>query len=298
MGKNAFLQPGTHLLKIESGGFLWHTHVHVPAAWDGLPAPLVLLLHGAGGGGRLYLERTGWARKADEQGFIVAAPDGLPMHPDKLPNFLSNPRLWQSGQLRTTPRAQVDDLKFFKQLLEELPRRLPLDQPRIYVTGHSNGGGMAFRLAAEMSEHFAALAPVGTVCWVAAALPRRTVPTFYLTGDADPLVPIAGGEIKLPWFPIRPSPPVMESLQRWAVAIGCRPEPQPVRGPAHVRAFEFEPASNGAKFTAWFIEGQGHNWPGGKPLLPEMTMGPDVPHVNATEVIWDFFVRHTPSRGG
>ncbi len=43
-------------------------------------------------------------------------------------------------------------------LLRDLAREVPIDDARLYVTGHSNGSMMAYRLAAEASPHVAALA--------------------------------------------------------------------------------------------------------------------------------------------
>lgn len=283
------LNPGAHLMKLTVADHAWNTHLHVPRGWDGRPSPVVVLLHGAGGGGRLYLERTGWTRLADREGFLVAAPDGLPLNPGALPNFLENPRLWNSGQLTTSLRARVDDRAFFRQLIGELIARGHADPARVYLTGHSNGGAMTFRLGAELSELFAAIAPVAAACWVPAPMPNIPRSTICIAGTEDPFLPLNGGDIKLPWFAPRPSPPLMESYARWAVALGCAASPQPLAGPPRVRGHDFGVGFGGAQFKAWLIEGQGHNWPGGQPLLPEMTMGPDVPYMNATEVIWEFF---------
>jgi polyhydroxybutyrate depolymerase len=276
-------------MKLTVADHTWNTHVHVPRGWDGRPAPVVVLLHGAGGGGRLYLDRTGWARKADREGFLVAAPDGLPLNPAALPDFLNNPRLWNSGQLTTSPRARVDDLAFFRRLVAELVERGYADPARVFLAGHSNGGAMTFRLGAELGELFAALAPVAAACWVPAPMPKIPRATIAIAGTVDPFLPLGGGEIKLPWFSPRPSPPLMESYGRWAVALGCSPEPRPRPARPQVQGHDYGAGFGGVNFLAWLIEGQGHNWPGGQPLLPEMTMGPDVAHLNATDTIWEFF---------
>jgi polyhydroxybutyrate depolymerase len=285
---------GTHLLKVESGGHLWNCHVHVPPAYDSSVAmPLVLLLHGAGGGGRLYLDRALWARHSDAHGFIVAAPDGLPGNPGMLPDFVNNPRLWNSGQLRHfQARLEVDDVAFCKRLLVELNRRYSVDPARVFLAGHSNGGGLAFKLANEMPEYFAALATVGTVCWEANPHPSVPLPVLWMVGTADPLVPFAGGQVMLPWGASRQSPSVMASMARWAAALGCPAAPRVLRDDTTAQIMDYGPGRDGVKMTGWVLPGQGHNWPGGKPLLPEELMGPNLSTVNATEVIWNFFRQH------
>jgi polyhydroxybutyrate depolymerase len=130
----------------------------------------------------------------------VVAPDGLPSRTDRRTNFLLNPRLWNSGQLpEGSPRARVDDVAFFRTLLDDIIRRTPVDTTRIFVTGHSNGAGMTFRLGAELSDRVAAIAPVMGQNYRRGTVPTRALPTLYLVGDADPLNALAGGESRLPW---------------------------------------------------------------------------------------------------
>jgi len=39
------------------------------------------------------------------------------------------------------------------------------------------------------------------------------------------------------------------------------------------------------------VEGGGHTWPGGKPL-PEWIVGRTTREINASSVLWEFFVEH------
>ena len=173
--------------------------VHVPNGYRS-GNPLVVVLHGAGGSGELMLDRHGWRAKADAEGFLVVAPDGLPASPDAVPSFLANPRLWNSGQLnRWAPRNGPDDVRFVADLLETLRDQFAHDERRVYVTGHSNGASMTFRLGAELSDRLAGLAPVAGLIAVRDARPARVLPTLYIIGTRDPFQPLDGGEVKLPW---------------------------------------------------------------------------------------------------
>ncbi len=292
---SAFAAEGrTQEFTISAAGHDWHCTVRVPPSYDGSkPVPLVLILHGAGGQGSLYLSRCGWADKADKAGFIAAAPDGLPARPNETPSFLNNPRLWNSYILRPlSPRASIDDIAFFKALIKELEKRYKVDTGRVYLTGHSNGAGMTFRLGAEMADTFAAIAPVASTCSVPNPKPSRPVPTLFIIGNQDKLVPVAGGESTTPWNS-RITPPVATSLARWAAAIGCSAEPKAVSDKGGVKIVSYPPAKKGGvDFTACYIEGQGHNWPGGDTLLPERLVGPNNPSFHATDVIWEFFAKH------
>ena len=285
------LTPGRHQLVINAAGHEWTASVQVPKSYDGTKrVPAVMILHGAGGNGRHYLDKAGWANKAGEVGFIAIAPDGLPVRPNSPESFNSNPCVWNSGQLLPrSPRARIDDLVFIRALIEEIERRANLDTNRLYLAGHSNGAGMAYRLAAEMPERFAAVAPVASQCWVLNPQPKKPLPTLFIIGTDDPLVPFNGGESTLPWGGKRYTPPVEGSLEKWARAIHCSTQPVAVTETNTVRVVEYRPETGGALFRACFIEGHGHQWPGSRQVLPMRFSGADTSPLKATDVIWEFF---------
>jgi polyhydroxybutyrate depolymerase len=44
------------------------------------------------------------------------------------------------------------------------------------------------------------------------------------------------------------------------------------------------------------LKDHGHTWPGGKNLLPEQISGKNVTKLNANDIIWDFFEKHSLPR--
>lgn len=53
----------------------------------------------------------GCGAKANQKGSLVVAPDGLPVRIRQETNFQTNPRVWNSGQLRhISPRTAINDL--------------------------------------------------------------------------------------------------------------------------------------------------------------------------------------------
>ncbi len=283
-------KPGTFTLEIKSGGFERIAHIHIPRNYAAETKPhLVLAFHGAGGSGEMMLERNGWAKKADEEGFLVAAPTGLPARPRLAADFRTNPQVWNSGQLNPwSPRTLVDDVQFADDLLDELKNRIPYDEKHVFVTGHSNGAGMTFRLGAELSARVAALAPVAGMMAMKAPKPARPLPTLYIIGTRDPLQPLEGGEVTLPWGK-RTNVPVTEYLIAWSEAIGCYAEPKVLSDEGGVKKVEYSSKEGGPTLTAIYIEGHGHEWPGGRSGLPARMIGPTTNKLNATDVIWDFF---------
>lgn len=293
-------RPGRFTLTLKSGEFDRLAHVQIPTGYkpDAKP-PLVLMLHGAGGNGSDALVQDGWAAKADKEGFVVVAPDGLPALPRLPANFRGNPPLWNSGQLRSgSPRAAIDDVAYIRQLLDALKEKAPYDESRVFCTGHSNGGGMTFRLAAELSERFAAIGTVAGMMALEDPKPRKPLPTLYILGAKDPLMPLEGGEVKLPWGS-RTNPPVAEPLAKWAKAIGCETEPKTISDKDAVKKVEYPSKTNGPKLTAVYLDGHGHQWPGGeRTLLPESLIGPMTSKLNATDALWNFFKTYADASAG
>jgi polyhydroxybutyrate depolymerase len=283
-------QPGRFIFTILSGGYDRVAQVHIPNGYMAdAKMPLVLLLHGGGGSGTSALDKDGWAAKADKEGFLIVAPEGLGALPKLPTNFKTNPALWNSGQLNArSPRTAIDDVAFIRQLLDELKKKLPYDESRVFSTGHSNGGGMTFRLATELSDRFCAIGMVAGRMVVDKPKPTKPLPTLYIIGTTDPLMPLDGGEVKSPWGNWT-NRPVVEQLAKWAEAIGCEKEPMVLSEKEDLRKVEYQSKSNGPKLTVLYLEGHGHHWPGAKQTLPESMIGPIKSKLNATDVIWEFF---------
>jgi poly(3-hydroxybutyrate) depolymerase len=68
--------------------------------------PVVLLLHGAGGTSRNVMRQTLIAHAADERDVLVIAADGTSPHPDRRPQFLANPQMWNDGSGRVIEPAR------------------------------------------------------------------------------------------------------------------------------------------------------------------------------------------------
>jgi polyhydroxybutyrate depolymerase len=171
-------------------------------------------------------------------------------------------------------------------VLDDAATRYPIDAARVGVTGFSNGAAMAFRYAAERAGRVAAVAPVAGHCNVEPR-PSRPVPTLYLTGRDDPLVPLAGGEIVTPWGRSRVARvPVSATLAKWAAAIGCSTTPRTIESAGGVTVEEF---AGPVPMRAVTIDGLGHHWPGGRGELLRRIAGPPSARVDACGAVWDFF---------
>lgn len=246
----------------------------------------------------VFLPGTGstaeWAAhetKLDEMaGFHVVVPEAMRPRPDEPARFVSNPPRWNDGSPSPTPEmaTNIDDVAFLNALLDDLTLK---DLAPFYLVGFSNGAGMAFRFAAECADRIAALAPIAGLWWPTGMIPSRPVPTYYLLGLVDPLIPFRGGEVNLPWGNrLVRRPAAIATLKAWAEAIGCHPCSRIERDDDGVRIEIYD--SEQVEFHATFIEGFGHHWPGGRGQLNRRIAGPIRDTLNLNANLADFFSRY------
>lgn len=283
---------GTEEIRVETAHGVRAALVHAPRqAASG--APLVLLLHGAGGTARLALGNTRWPALADREGIFLVAPEGTRRDPVRPPIFRQNPQAWNDGSGRGhTARTGIDDVAFLETLLEAVLRRGDADPARVFVCGFSNGGSMAYRFAAERPARVAAIAPVAGHCWVEPAASAQPVPALMIFGGADPLNPPAGGEVTTPWETVEFHPPVLQSLARWGAFNGCGPavvESSPAEG---LREWRSDGCRPGGETRLLLVEDLGHHWPGADRLLPAWVAGPASRRIDGVATIWEFFRSH------
>ena len=301
--QDKYAEAGSYTFAITVNGLQRNYMVHVPATQiPKAPFPVVIMLHGGGGTGRAAKRETGWAEKADKEGFLAVFPNALARDPARRSRFAGNPQLWNDGSNRFHPAQNaVDDVRFLDAMLDDLLTKFNVDNKRVYVTGFSNGASMTFRIGTELSERIAAIAPVAGALWEKPQPLKRPVPMIYITGTDDTLNPIEGGVPRLATGRQmgggsgKAKPPVRDSILKWAGMIGCPAKPRDISKSNGVLTERYGPGGEGAEVVFVKIEGLGHQWAGGKSLLPEFMVGPGSDKINATCVIWEFFTTQTLS---
>lgn len=293
------IRAGEHESVLRIGGFERRYTLHVPRCYDGTRRlPLVVMLHGGGGTGRAAARETGWAEKAERQGFLVAFPDALARHPARAANFVLNPQLWNDGSDRFYEgQERVDDVAFLAALLDDIAAHAAVDEHRVFLVGFSNGASMSFLAGARLAARFAAIAPVAGACWTEVPDLTPPVPMCYLTGTDDSLNLIEGGVPRMRGGssdPVRakPKPPVRDSILKWARANGCPSDPKVTISSNGIRIETYGPGRDGAVVRYVAVDGLGHTWAGGKSILPEAMVGPRTDKLSATDLIWEFFAQH------
>jgi len=288
--------PGNHTYKIGIEDLIREYVVHIPQNYYGKTAlPLVIVFHGGGGRAEGTMQSTGWIEKSEQAGFIAVYPEGSREHPDKPWRFRGNGQTWNDGSERINLGAierNVDDLFFIEAMLLDIFDRFPIDRQRVFATGFSNGASMTFRVAGELSQYFAAVAPVAGGDWLESPAPEFPLSLLYITGSVDPLNPLEGGEVRIGWKTYGIKQPVMEMLQKWVIMQNCSLEEKSIVNSNGVKGAIYSNCSGGSEVSYYIVEGLGHVWPGGESRLPEWLVGEPSDKLDGTEVIWEFFEEH------
>jgi polyhydroxybutyrate depolymerase len=209
---SGWLHPGESR-SIDVGGLKRSYVVHVPKHHaENTSLPVVLALHGATMNGPMMAWFTDLNQKADEAGFIAVYPNGTGKR---------SSLFWNGGKCcGSAVKENVDDVGFIDAVLDDLMRSYSVDVRRVYVTGVSNGGIMAYRLGAELSHRIAAIAPVAGSMLTEIASLDRPVSVLHFHGTKDEFLPFEGGRgpksISGTHFVS-----VEQSVATWVEANGC-----------------------------------------------------------------------------
>ncbi|MEU8086644.1 PHB depolymerase family esterase [Micromonospora sp. NPDC049101] len=253
--------------------------------------PLVVMLHGALGTGSQAETAYGWNAMADREGFVVAYPDGLS-------------RSWAVSPDCCGPPARdgVDDVAFIQQLVSTVADQLPVDRARVYATGISNGGMLAYRLACD-TKLFAAIGPVAATQLGPCPSPAPTS-VIHIHGTADQTVPLDGGPGKRDndgtgRNPVKiDGPPIPDLLGQWRKTDGCD---APVTTASGLVSTSTATCPGGRAVELVTVDDAGHQWPGAAGPRPEaqrlLGLDPPATALDATETIWRFFDTHARTGG-
>lgn len=285
---DARIRPGDSTRAVHVDGQERHYLVHVPAKYaPETPMPVVLAFHGGGANADTMAFFSGLSDKADEAGFIVVYPNGS----GRLTRMLT----FNAGNCCGVAAAsKVDDVAFTRCLLDDLESVANVDRRRVYATGMSNGAMMAYRLASDLSDRIAAIAPVAGPMGTSGCHPTRPVSVMHFHGDADEFAPLKGGKGRGPSGTDFHS--VQHSIDTWVAANECRPTPTTTRLPDHerdgtaVRTVCYAFGKEAAEVVLVVIEGGGHTWPGRAPRMP--SLGVSTRDISANDMMWEFFKQH------
>jgi polyhydroxybutyrate depolymerase len=262
----------SHEETITVGGEVRHYLVFRPLSLPPQLVPLVVAIHG-------YTLSSGWMEaythfddQATKGGFVVVYPEG-------------EVGSWNAGSCCGYAMTQnVDDVGFIRQLVDRMLSTGHVDPKRVFVTGVSNGGVMAHRIACELSDRVSAIASVAGALIAYSCNPTHPISILELHGTEDRAVPYGGGFV--PDF--GPFPATLSMMKHWASLNGCAASPTVTQN-GTITTSTWGGCRGGVVVVLDAVNGGGHDWFGCDSCLSG--------DPNATAVVWDFF-SHLPERAG
>lgn len=249
---------GTTVETVMAAGEARSFRLHLPTRKVDGGLAIVFCFHGRTDNAARIEHWSGFSMLADREGFIAVFPEGL------------------EAKWRIT--SNDADVVFVMEVLALLAGKFAVDPDRIYAAGISNGAQMAWRLACERPQAFAACG------LVAGAYPRvcgagDRLPLILFHGTLDLVLPYGGGKGFMS---------VRDFAVGWATRAGVRPSG---RGEIIHRAGEALGerwcCTPGGEVDLYTLHGSGHSWPGSD--MPARITSQDV---NASELMWGFFKAH------
>lgn len=251
--------------------------VHVPESYnENNEVSLIIALHGGLGSAKNIEEQSGLASFSEEKGFIACFPNALN-------------KTWNAGGCcGKAVKKNIDDVGFISKLIDELLMRYTINPNKVYVTGMSNGGFMAYRLACELSHKIAAIAPVAGSMNVSSCVPVEPVSVLHFHSYEDSNVPYGGGIGD--GVSDHYNPPIDSVLQAWAIKNGCNDNANLIYDGDDYDHFVWGSCTDSTSVELFITHDGGHSWPmGEKPLKRS-----DQPSqfIDANALMWDFFQQH------
>ena len=271
--------------------------LYVPGSYNGEEKwPLIINYHGFTQSAGVLSELVKMNEIADTAHFLVAYPQGLLIDN---PVFQQVAPGWNLGGGKGL-LSQNDDLKFSKDMIEQISSEFSIDDNRIHLAGFSMGGHMAIEVACTNSEWVASFAAVGASMdnlIFEACNPEGAISFLQINGTHDSITPFNGIELEnVPVFGNLILASASSVAGYWAESNACTANAIETQLPdivetdsTNVTKIEYRECGEGSVVRMYRLNEGGHVWPGGE--LPE-SMGRSNNDINASAEIIRFFAEH------
>ncbi len=279
-------KPGDYHFAIQHSGRTRTYRLHVPAGYTSTAsAPMVVALHGAAdasaqGSSTMH----GMIAKSEREGFVLVLPRAFNQVP------AGQRASWNAGNCCGSARdANIDDVGFIRQVVENVFGQVSIDRYRIYAAGMSDGAMMAYRLACEMPGVLRAIVTVAGTDNTQQCAPDRPVSVLHIHARDDSQVPFDGGVGPQAFDPKVALASAPTTIAKWAALNSCEVAPKRILDTAGAYCEAHSWCRGKAEVQLCVTEKGGHSWPGDKNPDRRQTHSPAL---DATDVMWGFFSRH------
>ncbi|TNV72229.1 hypothetical protein FGO68_gene1113 [Halteria grandinella] len=187
--------------------------IHLPANYDSKIAhPLLVFLHGYRSTALEHQTYFNLGPKASENGFVYLYPEGI--------KNVQSERYWKATDACCDFAGMgLDDVGYLRDLIRQVKSRVNIDDDKVFLMGHSNGGFMTYRMACEHPELFAGVISASGLTWLDNAKCKKTgkpLNILHIHSVDDQLALYEGGI-----FLKNPFPSAEQTVATWQTNIGC-----------------------------------------------------------------------------
>ena len=296
---------GLFTRQLTSDGIQRRYAIYIPKNIKNISVPLIFELHGGG----IYIEdMTGesghktpyklWMELAETEKFIVVYPEGL--------NGAYSKPTWNDCRGDCIVSSDADDVHFVETLISTISSQNSIDNQKIYVSGTSNGGFMALRLAVCLSDKIAAVSAIVSAMPAVSECnsPDNPISVLFMNGTNDNHMPYNGGYVSNPPNPDHGSALSTDSSVAFWVNFN-----QTDTIPTHyvypdldnndggiVERFSYKNGTQGTEVILYKVNGGGHSAPSVREqysALFEQYFNKQNHDIEMTTEVWNFFKNKT-----
>ena len=251
--------------------------LHVPASYDSnTPTPLVINFHGFGGSASDFSMAIGGGYSnlnslADSRNFLVAYPQGVVRAKEGAE--------WDPGD-NGSQNINDNDVYFVEQLISDISKEYMVDLSRVYATGYSNGGMMAYGLACSRGDLIAAAGIMSGIMLQGTCDVNEYTSIIHFHGIADHVLPYEGNQ---------DFQPVSDVVKFWLnhnnIPTSSRVTTE-LNGGDVVRD-EYQGGNENTSVVLYTINRE-HDKPGGHVWFSD-----DIGGTNPNQILWDFLSNYS-----
>lgn len=256
-------------------------------------ASLIFVLHGSTSSGDQVREQTGY-----EFDRLAQAHQFIPVYANGFENHWNDCRASADYSANT---ENIDDVSFIRQMISTFVERHNIDPDKVFVTGHSNGGHMAYKMALEVPQLVRAIAAISANLPEAQNLDCEKsglpVAVAIFNGTEDPVNPYEGGLVSI--FGNTSRGTVLSSTDTakyWANLAGANTElaseiiefPELDGAASTSVTARYWHGANGVDVRLYTLTGSGHVIPSKLVTSPRI-IGPSAGDISGPEEIVMFF---------
>jgi len=269
----------------------WYTYVPESAKSSTDPVPIVVDLHRFTSCAYVISAYSGWARMAEEHGFIVIWPQG------NIDAGITDQTCWNAGscccEYYHAETSEIDDAGFLRQAIsntvDSVSDEVTIDTKRIYFAGHSNGCVMSQTMAADHSDLVAAVCCHSGFAETDVSSDYQPTPIQTVHGDLDAVTPY--NKTVSSWtslWGVFEYDDAVESFEFWGDTNGCKQKLTNVDASELYATHSFLDCIDNATVKLVQVFNSGHSPYLGANLSSVGEPNENMTTVDTTQLSWDF----------